>query len=93
MFDISKVTNVYSGRRGCRCGCRGKYSYALAHKDERPSYYKCDDGISDRSVKVITQRVEEVLRDGRDVAFVIVEPDFIDVNMTHDRVYTLYFAE
>lgn len=25
-MDISKVKRVYSGLKGCMCGCRGKYS-------------------------------------------------------------------
>lgn len=26
MLDTSRVTQVYSGRQGCACGCRGNYS-------------------------------------------------------------------
>lgn len=26
MIDATKVVKVYSGRPGCGCGCRGKYS-------------------------------------------------------------------
>jgi len=25
-MDVTKVVRVYSGLRGCMCGCRGKYS-------------------------------------------------------------------
>lgn len=25
-MELSQVTRVYSGRPGCMCGCRGKYS-------------------------------------------------------------------
>src|SRR5688572_5665413 len=87
MFDLSKIECVYSGRKGCMCGCRGKYSYASAFKSERPSYYDADEGVSDRSVKTITRRVEEFLRDGQDVGNVMVDAngDWLSVNMEHDR--------
>jgi hypothetical protein len=26
MFTLANVKEVYSGKRGCMCGCRGKYS-------------------------------------------------------------------
>jgi hypothetical protein len=26
MFDKNDIVRVYSGRNGCACGCRGKYS-------------------------------------------------------------------
>jgi hypothetical protein len=35
MYDLAKVTKVYSGKRGCMCGCKGKYAYAegVPHED------------------------------------------------------------
>lgn len=57
MLDASKVIKVYSGRQGCMCGCRGKYSYASAHADQRPDYVRGDEGISDRSVKLIVGKL------------------------------------
>ncbi len=26
-MDISNIVKVYNGKRGCMCGCNGKYSY------------------------------------------------------------------
>lgn len=92
MFDRSKITKVYSGRKGCACGCRGKYAYASAFRCERPDYYSGDEGVSDRSVRTITNRVAQLLADpASDVARVTVDPAFIAVDMTHDRTYTIYF--
>lgn len=93
MFDLSKVTKVYSGRKGCACGCRGKYSYASAFKCDRPSYYTGDDGVSDRTVKTMVNKVDKLLRDGSDVQRVHVDDDYVAVDLDHDRTYTLYFAE
>jgi len=27
MLDVSKIARVYSGKIGCMCGCKGKYTY------------------------------------------------------------------
>ena len=40
--SLSNVLRVYSGKPGCMCGCKGKYSEA---------------GESDRSVKIIYNKV------------------------------------
>ena len=94
MFDINKITKVYSGRKGCACGCRGKYSYASAYKDERPSYLEGEEDISDRSVKAIARKVEQLLHDRpEEVDALLYEPDFIAVDLEHDRTYTVYFAQ
>lgn len=95
MFDVSKVSAVYSGRKGCACGCRGKYSYASAYPDERPSYLEGNESISDRSVKIITNRVEKLLRDPNSYVKSIMlsdEGNWIAVDMEHDQTYTIYFA-
>jgi hypothetical protein len=42
MFTLANVKEVYSGKPGCMCGCRGKYS--------RPD-------MSPRSVKILFNRV------------------------------------
>jgi hypothetical protein len=33
-LTVDQVREVYSGRQGCMCGCRGKYSVNPAHKAE-----------------------------------------------------------
>ena len=94
MIDINQVSSVYSGRKGCACGCKGKYSYASAHKDKRPSYYCDDDGISDRSVKTIVNRVITMIADPQadiDSVMVDTDGDWIAVDMNNDRTYTIYF--
>jgi hypothetical protein len=52
MVDISKVAKVYSGRIGCMCGCRGKYSYneGVAREDWQGA-------VSVRSVKIMAKKV------------------------------------
>lgn len=55
MFDVSKVSKVYSGKPGCMCGCRGKWSYSSTSREA----FDCRDmhGINDRSVKIISGKV------------------------------------
>ena len=93
MFDVSKVSAVYSGRKGCACGCRGKYTYASAFKAERPSYVDPDsnDGVNDRVVRAMVAKVESFVRDGSNVEGVMVDAEWFAVDMENDRTYTVYF--
>lgn len=52
MFNIDRVAKVYSGKIGCMCGCRGKYSYneGVPHED-----WQGDTNV--RSVKIIAGKV------------------------------------
>jgi hypothetical protein len=63
-MDISNIAKVYSGRIGCMCGCKGKYSYneGVAREDWQGK-------VSVRSVKVMAKKV---LTDAR----VVVEDNF-----------------
>jgi hypothetical protein len=63
-MDISNIEKVYSGRVGCMCGCKGKYSYneGVKHEDWQGK-------VSVRSVKVMAKKV---LSDPR----VVVEDNF-----------------
>lgn len=97
MFDLNHVATVYSGRKGCACGCRGKYSYASAFACDRLSYYVDNDGVNDRSVRTIANKVAALLADpNSDVARVHVGADihdrpYVAVDMANDRTYTVYF--
>jgi hypothetical protein len=63
-MDISNIAKVYSGRIGCMCGCKGKYSYneGVAREDWQGA-------VSVRSVKVMAKKV---LTDAR----VVIEDNF-----------------
>jgi len=50
--DISNVAKVYSGKRGCMCGCKGKYSY-----NEGTPREDWQAPVNVRSVKVIAGKV------------------------------------
>lgn len=60
-IDLSKVFKVYSGRPGCMCGCRGKWTYASeqAFRDNFGDKVSCDpEDVSARSVKIVTGKVQ-----------------------------------
>ena len=52
MLNVDKVAKVYSGKRGCMCGCLGKYSYneGVAHEDWQGA-------VNVRTVKMFTKQV------------------------------------
>jgi hypothetical protein len=58
---MKTIKAVYSGRSGaCCCGCAGKYSYAKATQVEAGidrGYPVLDEQVSDRSVKIISNKV------------------------------------
>ena len=60
-IDLSKVRKVYSGRPGCMCGCRGKWTYAneQAYRENFGDEVQVDhEDISERSVKIIAGKVQ-----------------------------------
>lgn len=52
MLNVSKVAKVYSGKIGCMCGCKGKYSYneGVAHEDWQGA-------VNVRTVRMFTKQV------------------------------------
>ena len=51
------VYKVYSGKRGCMCGCKGKYSYTATGAVEHSPGYDVTDAVNERSVRVIAGKV------------------------------------
>ena len=54
---METVYKVYSGRRGCMCGCLGKYSYTAQGAVEHSPGYDVADSVNERSVKIITGKL------------------------------------
>jgi hypothetical protein len=54
---MKNVYKVYSGKRGCMCGCLGKYSYTAKGAVDNSPGYDVTDSINERSVKIITTKV------------------------------------
>ena len=62
------VYKVYSGKQGCMCGCKGKYSYTAAGAVENSPGYDVTDFVNERSVKIISTKVfkhaDKIVEDG-----------------------------
>lgn len=56
-MDISNIVKVYNGKRGCMCGCNGKYSYTADGAKNYGPGYDVTDSINERSVKIIAKKV------------------------------------
>ena len=57
MFTLANVQKVYSGKPGCMCGCRGKYSYTAHGAVEGNPGYDVSDSINERRVKILFTKV------------------------------------
>jgi hypothetical protein len=82
MLDTTKIAKVYSGKIGCMCGCKGKYSYneGVAREDWQGK-------VSVRGVKIMAKKV---LSDPR----VVVEQDFAYVqDSQRGTIKVVYFKE
>lgn len=87
-MDISKVIRVYSGKRGCMCGCRGKYTANPAYREQESKelgYPLEDNECSERSVKIIAGKVLRNPNAKRENNCVFVEEN--------GRILAVYFAD
>ena len=52
MLNVDNVARVYSGKIGCMCGCKGKYTYneGVAHEDWQGK-------VNVRTVRLFTKQV------------------------------------
>ena len=57
MLNIDKIVKTYSGKRGCMCGCQGKYSYTEDGAKNHGPGYDVTDSINERSVRIIAKKV------------------------------------
>jgi len=48
---------VYSGRIGCMCGCKGKYSYTAEGAVQHSPGYDVSNSINERTVKMFVKQL------------------------------------
>ncbi len=88
---FENVMRVYSGRKGCMCGCNGKYkvnSNYVKQADADRGYAHDEEDISDRSVKTIITKMKKMdlqVDDGQEDNYVFAETD--------SRIYVAYFVK
>jgi hypothetical protein len=67
-IDKSEVRSVYTGRVGkCCCGCAGNHRYASASREasgKRRGYPIQDDEVSDRSVSIVVNKINQRIAEG-----------------------------
>lgn len=84
-MDTSNIVKVYSGKIGCMCGCRGKYSYTADGAANYGPGYNVADSVNERSVKIIARKVLNNPNAQREGDYVFVEEG--------DRIRVVYFKE
>lgn len=82
---VSNIVKTYSGKIGCMCGCRGKYSYTADGAKNFGPGYNVEDSVNERSVKIMARKVltNPAVKYEDDYAYVETE--------THIRV--VYFKQ
>lgn len=61
------IVKVYSGRQGCACGCRGKYTYATQHREfgsKERGYEVKPEECNDATVTLMRNKILRALRSG-----------------------------
>jgi hypothetical protein len=99
-IELSNIESVYSGKAGlCACGCAGKYTFGTLHRElaqKRRGYSVDDDEVSDRTVKLVLNKIKKNAPLAEIFRNVDAEcnPDFAGyVELTlGSRVYVAYFA-
>lgn len=90
---LANVVKVYNGKIGCMCGCNGKYKVATAHReqaDKNRGYPYSDEDISDRSVKIIFNKVMKNPNRVEEGNYVFVEDKSAGYA---GRIQVVYFKE
>ena len=64
---------TYSGKKGCMCGCLGKYSYTAEGAKTHNPGYDVSDKVSERSVKIISSKLLRNSNTKRDGDMLILE--------------------
>ena len=82
---VSNIVKTYSGRRGCMCGCQGKYSYTEDGAKNFGPGYNVEDSINERSVKIMARKVltDPAVKYQDDYAYV----------ETDNRIRVVYFKQ
>jgi hypothetical protein len=80
MLNVEKVAKVYSGKIGCMCGCRGKYSY-----NENVEH---EDWQGDVNVRTVKMFVKQLMSDPETK----YEDDYMYVER-NGRIKIAYFKE
>jgi hypothetical protein len=90
-----EVMSVYSGRPGCACGCRGKYSYSSLHRGMAESsrgYEITADEVNDAMITRVIKLFQKNVGIVKGFTGTECRILYFDVP-SGNRTYTLYFAD
>lgn len=82
--DISKISNVYNGKRDCcRCGCKGTYTSTSFAKD-------IPSDVNDKLVEKRLKRAKKLIQQGAEFDN---GGTYLDIKTGEDRTLTFYFDD
>jgi hypothetical protein len=81
--DLKDISQVYLGKEGCRCGCRGEYTSTSFMLNPRSD-------INDNLVSKRLKRAKKLVAAGIEAQY---DSIFINIPVTSTRVLTFYFDE
>lgn len=94
--DFTNVMQVYSGKTGCMCGCQGRYHVASQHlalADADRGYGHDQEDVSDRSVKIIVNKmIKQLSTDPGAVMHLESKDQYVAYDLK-GRTYAAYFAD
>jgi hypothetical protein len=96
MINVETVMTSYTGKQGCMCGCRGVYKVAskhLAQANQSRGYDYADQDVSDRSVKMAVNKLNNLI-DWNDAEAVAehVNQDHAYFDTDNGRTICVYFV-
>lgn len=86
--DVAKVTKVYSGKEGCRCGCRGIYRYASLELAQANYGSKLE--LADASDVNPTHIAKVVKKINENLHLCDVGPNYVNLTVGK-KAFTAYF--
>jgi hypothetical protein len=93
-ININNVMSVYSGKDGyCCCGCSGKHTYASKYckiASEDRGYKVNEDEISDRTIKIIVNKMNKILSETNAKPEKSSSPNYVSI-VNGKRVYIAYY--
>jgi len=98
---IEQIDQVYSGKPGCACGCRGTYYPANEQVARQKGYWTDDDKANkvdgwkrtNRMIKKVYNLFLKNLETGKIYSWEAAQKDFVCFTPHGDRTYTIYFEK
>lgn len=93
MIEFKNVRKAYTGKIGCMCGCKGKYSiptHVSLNEANAECGYKAYDKHSNRSVKYVVGVLNRSIPWGTDEEKKYVSADNATIDIGN-RSYTVWF--